>query len=145
MTSKRPASDQQVTTNKNVKNKNLTSSGDEASDINPTTDQMRLAHYLFKYIKRNIPNKKEPNFRKWAEDFDRLLRIDKRPLDEVKDIIAWCQRDPFWMTNILSPGKLRKKYDELWLKKKNEKLPKNKYGVVVPKSKPIEGNPYADD
>lgn len=48
-------------------------------------------------------------------DMDKLLRIDKRPPAEVKAVIDWCQGDPFWRSNILSAGKLRKKYDTLRL------------------------------
>ncbi|KRM94839.1 hypothetical protein FC24_GL002156 [Loigolactobacillus rennini DSM 20253] len=35
-------------------------------------------------------------------------------------MIDWCQADPFWLTNILSPAKLRKQYDRLKIKMDQE-------------------------
>jgi hypothetical protein len=50
--------------------------------------------------------------KQWA-DMDKLLRIDKRSPDEVRSIIEWCQKDAFWNGNIRSTLKLRKQFDTL--------------------------------
>lgn len=106
-------SKQSMDTNKNDKNdKKKTSS--YMSDSN----EYRLAVYLFKFIKRNNPKAKEADLQKWAKQFDYILRIDKRDLDEVKQVIKFCQDDDFWFKNILSPEKLRKQYDRLLLEMK---------------------------
>lgn len=52
----------------------------------------------------------------WLTDMDRLNRIDGRSWDEIEKVIRWCQQDSFWRTNILSPAKLRKQFDQLKLK-----------------------------
>lgn len=52
----------------------------------------------------------------WLTEMDKLNRIDGRPWDEINNVIDWCQHDSFWRTNILSPAKLRKQYDQLKLK-----------------------------
>lgn len=52
----------------------------------------------------------------WITDMDKLNRIDQRTWQEIEHIINWSQNDSFWRTNILSPGKLRKQFDQLRLK-----------------------------
>lgn len=52
---------------------------------------------------------------RWAEEIDRMMRIDKRTFEEVKIVIRYAQTDPFWKTNILSAKKLREKFDTLWM------------------------------
>lgn len=48
-----------------------------------------------------------------AWQMDALMRLDRRPPEEVKAIILFAQGDTFWRTNILSVDKLRKQYDQL--------------------------------
>jgi hypothetical protein len=85
------------------------------------SDELRLAEYLFKYIQRNNPEAKEPNFQKWAHDFNKAIRIDKRSVEKLKDLIKFSQNDSFWHRNILSASKLREKYDKLILDYNSEK------------------------
>jgi len=53
---------------------------------------------------------------KWAQDAALLMRRDGRAEHEIRAVIEWCQQDSFWKTNILSMGKLREKFHQLWLK-----------------------------
>lgn len=80
------------------------------------SNEMELSKLLFSLIQRNNPNHKNPNFQQWSKQFDYILRIDKRNIQEITRVIKWCQNDNFWKTNILSPKKLRDKYDMLYLK-----------------------------
>ncbi|WP_207707283.1 hypothetical protein [Crassaminicella thermophila] len=64
---------------------------------------------------------------KWSVHIDRLIRLDGRTEDEIKKVIQWCQKDSFWMTNILSTKKLREKFDTLFLQMNNERTKKG-YG-----------------
>jgi hypothetical protein len=60
---------------------------------------------------------KEPNLDSWA-DVIRLMRTrDGRQLPEIRDLFAWCNADDFWRRNILSPAKLREKWDRLVLQR----------------------------
>jgi len=45
-----------------------------------------------------------------------MIRIDKRDVSEIGQVIEWCQQDQFWQSNILSTSKLRKQYDQLVIK-----------------------------
>ncbi|MEG0857802.1 MAG: hypothetical protein RSG52_15155 [Terrisporobacter sp.] len=115
---------QESTTNKNEKNEKNKKLYVE------TSNEYRLAKFLFEHIRKNNPEAKEPNYQSWSQQFDYIIRIDKRDLEEVKRVIAWCQKDSFWCANILSPLKLRKQYEQLEIKMKidaNKKI--NKSGI----------------
>jgi len=51
----------------------------------------------------------------WANDIRKLIEIDGRTSNEVKDVIIWSQADPFWRANILCGKKLREKFPTLFL------------------------------
>lgn len=78
-----------------------------------------LSDFLFACIKQNNENfKGDP--RKWDDQIDKMVRIDKRDTEEIKQIIMFCQQDDFWHKNILSGAKLRQKYDQLFLAAKGK-------------------------
>ncbi|MGS2750081.1 phage replisome organizer N-terminal domain-containing protein [Bacillus zanthoxyli] len=79
------------------------------------------AKYLFEKIKGNNPKQKEPNFDTWSNDFRLMREKDNRELQEIKDVIDWCQADPFWQGNILSAKKLREKFDQLTIQMNSKK------------------------
>ncbi|MFI8680356.1 phage replisome organizer N-terminal domain-containing protein [Bacillus thuringiensis] len=79
------------------------------------------AKYLFEKIKDNNPKQKEPNFDSWANEFRLMRERDNREPQDIKDVIDWCQADPFWQGNILSPKKLREKFDQLTIQMKSRK------------------------
>lgn len=79
-------------------------------------DFMKLAIYLFKFIKENNQDARKPNWQEWADDMRKIVEIDKRSKHDVALVIKWCQQDAFWSTNILSPSKLRKQFDQLKVK-----------------------------
>jgi len=76
----------------------------------------KISKFLFKLIQKRDPKQKEPNWKEWATQIDRLNRIDKRDFTEIKKVIRWCQQDDFWQNNILSTAKLRKQFPQLRLK-----------------------------
>jgi len=78
-----------------------------------TDDDRRLADALYRRIRDNDPGAKPPNLDTWAEEIGRLHRLDGRSYEEIEAIIEWCQRDPFWRSNILSASKLRKQFPTL--------------------------------
>ncbi|MDQ7835498.1 MAG: hypothetical protein RDU24_08960 [Humidesulfovibrio sp.] len=87
-------------------------------------EPLRLATYLFNCIRKNLPDFKQPDLQAWARHVDLMLRIDKREVEHVRQVIAWAQSDNqprgdnnfCWANNILSTAKLREKFDQLTLK-----------------------------
>jgi len=85
------------------------------------SDEMKLSKLLFKKMKDNNDKAKEPNFQKWAENIDKLMRLDKYSADEITKMIEFCQSDHFWKSNILSTKKLREKAGTLIIQMNKDK------------------------
>ncbi|WP_433078934.1 helix-turn-helix domain-containing protein [Dactylosporangium sp. CA-052675] len=80
----------------------------------PREDVERICKYLAEWIVKN--GSKRPTITdKWRTEARLLIDKDGRPLDEIRQVIAWSQRDGFWKSNILSMPTLREKYDQLRL------------------------------
>ncbi|MDD0824634.1 hypothetical protein PTQ27_09205 [Mannheimia sp. AT1] len=82
---------------------------------------MRLAKDIFAKIKKLNPNHKEPIFEAWANDVRLLSEIDGKNHAEIFELFSWANQDSFWQTNILSPRKLREKWDVLTLQRGRKK------------------------
>jgi DNA-binding transcriptional ArsR family regulator len=86
----------------------------------PREDVDRICKYLVEWIVKN--GSKRPNITDtWRTEARLLIDKDGRPLAEIRDVIAWSQRDNFWKSNILSMPKLREKYDQMRLQAEREK------------------------
>ncbi|MED1128837.1 MULTISPECIES: hypothetical protein [Bacillus] len=116
--SKRTANEQQVNTNKNVKNEKNEKKNNKRLVFDES--HMKLAQLMWKFVQVNAPDMKEPNFKKWANTFRLMMEKDGREGKEIQDMIVWSTSHHFWYQNILSPDKLRKKYDELTVRKNEE-------------------------
>jgi len=85
----------------------------------PSAEAVKLAHLLREKIARNNPQARltTNQERKWALEADRMIARDGRTPAAIHEIIEFSQADTFWRANILSMGKLREKFDQLWLKR----------------------------
>jgi len=50
-----------------------------------------------------------------------MIELDKRTTEQIEYLICWVQQDDFEAANVLSPGKLRTRFDSLIMKVKQEK------------------------
>lgn len=66
-----------------------------------------------------FPNSKVPRTdaerEKWAIEFERMKRLDKRTESEIVEALTFATTDPFWKTNIRSAKKFREKFETLLL------------------------------
>jgi hypothetical protein len=94
----------------------------EKSPLAPSEAGLRLAQMLKGYILQNNPQAKatEGQVQKWALEADRMVRLDGRTHQQIADLIDFSQKDSFWLTNILSMGKLRKHFDQLTNQRKRK-------------------------
>lgn len=106
--------------NKNVKNAENEKKGNTSRPKFEIYD-MELAELLFKRMRENNPSVKQPNLNKWAEEVRLMRERDQRTVEQIKYLINWTQNDSFWKANILSISKLRKKWDQLVIKAKEQK------------------------
>lgn len=86
--------------------------------FNEATIEYQLSESLYKKILINDSGFKKPNLYKWAEHMDKLIRIDKRTVEEIELVINYVTTDSFEMTNVLSTSKLRSRFTQLYLKTK---------------------------
>lgn len=59
---------------------------------------------------------KDPNWTAWANEIRLMCAQDGRTHRQICELFGRANRDPFWCKNILSPSKLREKWDDLTLK-----------------------------
>jgi hypothetical protein len=59
---------------------------------------------------------------KWAADIEKLIRIDKKAPENIRDVILWVKTPGnFWFHNIESGAKLRKQFERLSGQMKTQK------------------------
>jgi len=82
---------------------------------------LTLSELLAQRILQNNPRHRELSNGKsqdcvirWAADIDKLHRLDKQTVEDIRMVIEWCQADSFWKKNILSGAKLREQWDQLY-------------------------------
>lgn len=92
----------------------------------------KLAHDLFS-LHRDLVDEKyavsETNIAGWAEDIERLHRIDGRDWGEIGEVIHWVKSDRFWAPNIMSGKKLREKYPTLIARMRQQPTPAHSGGA----------------
>jgi hypothetical protein len=94
----------------------------ESKVNNYSSSHMTMAEKLKSFILANNPGAKTPDdLSKWAADFERMERIDKRSLEQIEAVMEFSQKDSFWKSNILSAAKFREKFDTLILQKDRSK------------------------
>lgn len=91
----------------------------ESKDSLASDEAHVLSKYFYEKIKRLDKKFKEPNFKTWNKDFDKILK--ERCFDEIKKIIDNVSNDNFWSSNILCPKKLKSQFTKLTLHFKNKK------------------------
>ena len=93
-------------------------------------DVDKVCHLLADLIQRNDPKAKvDPASKRWRDAARLLIDNDRRTVDEIEQVIRWCQADQFWQSNVLSMPKLREKFQQLALRMRTEQLPVSRQGA----------------
>lgn len=111
------------TTNQQLANTNNNDNNDKKESIVASLEALRLADLLATKVKANNPSglARDVQPAKWAEDIDKLHRLDKQPWPLIEKVLIWSQNDSFWKQNIRSGFKLRKQWSQLTGKMNQEK------------------------
>ena len=72
-------------------------------------------------------DKREDTLKRWANDIEKIHRLDKRSWGEISDVLTFAISDDFWSRNILSGAKLRKQFSAL-----KQKIPTAKSNTMIP-------------
>jgi len=78
-----------------------------------TGDDLLAAQWIFSRVKVITPTAKQPNWPAWANDIRLMRAALEATHHEICETFKWANADHFWQTNILSPAKLRAKWDTL--------------------------------
>jgi hypothetical protein len=68
---------------------------------------------MFSLLEQMKPGWKKPNISTWANTVRLMRERDGRTDEAIRSLFAKANRDAFWQTVILSPDKLREKFDAL--------------------------------
>lgn len=78
-----------------------------------TADDLKAAEWIFGKIQIVSATAKTPNWPAWANDI-RLMRSALQVTHKrICEVFAWANSDSFWQSNVMSPSKLREKWDTL--------------------------------
>lgn len=86
----------------------------------PDADDEKQARWMLGRIRRLNPKHREPSWLTWLRDIRLMRERDGRTHREISELFAWANDDAFWSANILSPGKLREKWDQLTLQRRTK-------------------------
>ena len=78
-----------------------------------SSDYYLLSEFLYEKMLENNPEAKQPDLNAWSDHIRKMVEIDKRTIEKIRNMIIWSQEDSFWKGNILSTRKLRDKYDQM--------------------------------
>ena len=84
----------------------------------PPEEANRLANLLYSLHKQlDIGfSKNDKHIRNWAEDIDKINRLDNRSWTDIEAVIRWIKTaGNFWASNIISGSKLREKFSQVFL------------------------------
>ena len=119
--SKRHSVNTKTTTKITTENTSDLSTSQQAAPSRRTNkfsdDDLRTAQWILGLLQKLNPNIKTPNLDTWANEVRLMNKVDNRSHREICELFQWANRDPFWQANILSPKKLREKWDQLVMKK----------------------------
>lgn len=90
---------------------------------------MEVAEHIYKSLLALNPKHKKPNLESWANDIRLMREQDNHSIAEIRQMFTYAHNDRFWRANILSPGKLRDKWDTLALRKGQESSPNTEIWV----------------
>ena len=103
--------------------------GEKKSKYTYSEDDMALTIHIYESILNIAPHAKKPNYESWANVIRLMRESDKIPIEEIKRVFDWANKDGFWSTNILSTKKLREKFTALSAKaNQNEKNSRGGHG-----------------
>ncbi|WP_407901268.1 replication protein [Providencia rustigianii] len=69
-----------------------------------SADDLKAAQWIYEQVLIVCPTTKEPNWSTWANDVRLMRQLDGYSHQEICRLFKWANRDPFWCSNVLSPG-----------------------------------------
>ncbi|MGF6976369.1 hypothetical protein QFZ94_004819 [Paraburkholderia sp. JPY465] len=89
--------------------------GDERK--NHDESSLSIAQWMFGRLQADAPGIAKPDMEAWMLDVDAMIALDGRAVDAIAKLFGFARRDKFWAKVITSPGRLRKNWDELRIRR----------------------------
>lgn len=127
-----PHADDPLTENQPLLSNNLNQSSSLRSEENTShrmvasAEASELADFFLKKIKEIKPDFIAKAFDKWKIDFDKMLRIDKRDKERIKEVIDFLVSDVSQLIYVQSASKLRDRFDNIEFKLRANEIKKAK-------------------
>ena len=99
--------------------------GEDLHPFGELTDEYQLSCLLRSLILQNnhrarVPDEDTDSLIQWSNEMNELMaRYD---VEEIKEVIRWCQEDDHWRSIVLSPRKLVEHFDSLFLRAENDAI-----------------------
>ena len=95
----------------------------EPIETKADSEAVRIARKLARNVKEKFSFVKvsEKDIVRWAEDIDKINRLDGYKWSEIEWVVEWVKQDSFWCQQIRSGGNLRKKFETLKIRIQSEK------------------------
>lgn len=81
-----------------------------------TAEAGTLATKLTELVRERYPYLSHFNVPEWANDIDKINRIDGFDWDVIEGVLIWSQQDTFWRQQIRSGANLRKHFEKMLVK-----------------------------
>ena len=91
----------------------------ELEPRNVLTPEMEEARELCQYLKDELDIEATVS-KAWVVEMERLVRIDGRTVEQVRNCVDWLKTNDFWVMNCRSPQKVRKHWERLRLEAQSE-------------------------
>ncbi|SUB64014.1 Uncharacterised protein [Plesiomonas shigelloides] len=85
-----------------------------------TADDLAAAEWMFGQVLAIAPKAKKPNYAAWANEIRLMRERDGKQHREMCELFRWACQDSFWSGNILCPVSLRRKWDQLEIKRNKQ-------------------------
>ncbi|HHS9775860.1 TPA: replication protein [Raoultella ornithinolytica] len=82
-------------------------------------DDLKAAEWIYSKVCIVSPSSKQPSWASWANDIRLMRNALEVSHQEICQTFSWANKDPFWQSNILSPSKLREKWETLKIQMRN--------------------------
>jgi hypothetical protein len=84
---------------------------------------LETAESIYKLLLALNPKHKKPSMETWANTIRLMRESDGHTHNDIMNLFRFANSDSFWKSNILSPAKLREKWDVLTIKKGGTSAP----------------------
>lgn len=121
-----------------VEDSETTTARGQSPDDPEAAEDRRLAEWMLAKVRALNPKHRPPPWRRWCRDLRLMRERDKCTRREIAELFAWANGDPFWQTNILSPGKLRAQLDQLRIRRAASMSLSGRPGAGTPTAPPAD-------